>query len=464
MTAYKPEWQYIDEHFDEFVAELREAVKKPSIAAQNIGMSECAEHFKTLLESYGIPARIIPTAGHPVVFGEIQGKDRSKTVLFYDHYDVQPPDPLDEWESDPFAGDIRDGKMYGRGVSDNKGNACARIQAVGTLLRLRGELPVNVKFLIEGEEEIGSTHLAEFIRDNKDLLRADYGVWESGYMSPDGRPGMYLGVKGILYIELEAQGPSRDMHSGSAATVPNPAWRLVWALSTIKDEKEEILIPGFYDAVLSPTEREMDLIRASMEGRQGGESRESRATAPTGSAPRRQYGIHSPLADLSPLDLRVRSLFGPTANICGFRSGYLGEGQKTVLPAKALVKMDFRLVPEQDPEDIYRKLRKHLDDNGFDDVRTRVITMDYPVKTSADHPVVKAAEEAALAVYGKPASIAPTQGGSGPMHPFKEYLNLPMVAFGVGYWGSGNHGPNENIRLEDYRQGIKMAMEFINRL
>lgn len=458
MTTQKAEWQYIDDHFEDFVSQLREAVRKPSIAAQNIGMDECAEYFRALLESYGIRARIIPTAGHPVVFGEIEGKDRGKTVLFYDHYDVQPPDPLDEWESDPFAGEIRDGKMYGRGVSDNKGNACARIQAVGTLLRLRGELPVNVKFLIEGEEEIGSTHLAEFIRDNKDLLRADYGVWESGYMSPDGRPGMYLGVKGILYIELEAQGPSRDMHSGSAATVPNPAWRLVWALSTIKNEKEEILIPGFYDAVLSPTEREMELIRAAVEGREG------RTTGHTASTPRRQYGIHSPLADLSPLDLRVRSLFGPTANICGFRSGYLGEGQKTVLPAKALVKMDFRLVPEQDPEDIYRKLRKHLDDNGFDDIKTRVITMDYPVKTSADHPVVKAAEEAALAVYGKPPSIAPTQGGSGPMHPFKEYLNLPMVAFGVGYWGSGNHGPNENIRLEDYRQGIKMAMEFIDRL
>jgi acetylornithine deacetylase/succinyl-diaminopimelate desuccinylase-like protein len=458
MQVQKPEWQYVDDHFEEFVSELREAVKRPSIAAQNIGMDECAQYFKGLMEKHGIEARIIPTAGYPVVYGEVKGKDPNKTVLFYDHYDVQPPDPLDEWESDPFAGEVRDGKMYGRGVSDNKGNACARIQAVGALLKLRGELPVNVKFLIEGEEEIGSTHLSDFIRDNKDLLKADYGVWESGYMSPDGRPGMYLGVKGILYVELEAQGPSRDMHSGSAATVPNPAWRLVWALSTIKNEKEEILIPGFYDAVLSPTEREMELIRASMEGREG----EGGGNA--ASAPGRQYGVHSPLADLSPLDLRIRSLFGPTANICGFRSGYLGEGQKTVLPAKALVKMDFRLVPEQDPDDIYQKLRKHLDKNGFDDVKTRIITVDYPVKTSADHPVVKAAEEAALAVYGKPASIAPTQGGSGPMHPFKEYLNLPMVAFGVGYWGSGNHGPNENIRLEDYRKGIKMAMEFIDRL
>jgi len=310
---------------------------------------------------------------------------------------------------------------------------------------------MNVKFLIEGEEEIGSTHLSEFIKDNSDLLRSDYGVWESGYMSPDGRLGMYLGVKGILYVELEAQGAPRDMHSGSAATVPNPAWRLVWALSTIKDENEKVLIPGFYDAVLAPTDAEMALLRAAEEGR--GQS-----------GRRTDVGIHSPLLDLHGVELRKHSLFSPTANICGFRSGYLGEGQKTVLPSKALVKMDFRLVPNQDPNDVYRKLRQHLDDNGFDDVKVRVITMDYPVKTTADHPVVKAAEEAAVAVYGKPATIAPTQGGSGPMHPFKEYLDLPMVAFGVGYWASGNHGPNENIRLDDYRQGIKMAAEFVERL
>lgn len=451
------DWSYIDQHFDEFVSELGDAVRKPSIAAQNIGMAHAAAYFRGLLEKYGISASVIPTKGHPVVYGEIKG-EKDRTVLFYDHYDVQPPDPLDEWDSDPFSGDIRDGKMFARGVSDNKGNACARIQAVGTLLKLRGKLPMNVKFLIEGEEEIGSTHLDEFIRDNRELLRSDYGVWESGYMGPDGRPGMYLGVKGILYVELETRGAERDMHSGSAATVPNPAWRLIWALSTIKNEKEEILIPGFYDAVLPPTEKEMALLKAAEEGR-------GSLTGQEGGGRRGgNIGIHSPLLELRGLELRKRSLFGPTANICGFRSGYIGEGQKTVLPAKALVKMDFRLVPNQDPRDILEKLQKHLNEKGFDDVRVRVITMDYPVKTTADHPVVRAAEEAALTVYGKPASISPTQAGSGPMHPFKEYLDLPMVAFGVGYWASGNHGPNENIRLEDYKLGIKMAAEFIDRL
>lgn len=448
----KSEWKYVDDHFDSFVSELVEAVKHPSIAAQNVGMDETARYFRDLLESHGISARILPTGGYPCVYGEVKGQS-DKTVLFYNHYDVQPPDPLDEWHSHPFSGEIRDGKIFGRGVSDNKGNACARIQAVGALLKLRKTLPVSVKFLIEGEEEIGSPHLAEFIASNADLLRADCGVWESGYMGRDGRPGMYLGVKGILYVELEARGASQDMHSGSATHVPNPAWHLVWALSTIKDRNENILIEGFYDDVLPPTEEEMKLLED-----------EAREAAARGEETSRAYGIDSPLAKLSGHELRKRQLFSPTANICGFRSGYIEEGQKTVLPARALVKMDFRLVPDQDPEDILEKLKAHLKARGFGDVVVRPVSMDYPVKTPANHPVVSAAKQAALLVYGKPPVIAPTQGGSGPMHPFKKYLNLPMVAFGVGYWDSSNHGPNENIRLEDYRNGIKMVMEFLDRL
>jgi len=443
------EFQYVDAHFGQFVDELRKAVQKPSIAAQNVGMGEMAEHFRQMMESYGISARIIPTKGYPCVYGEVKGKS-DKTVLFYDHYDVQPPDPLDEWVSPPFSGEIRDGKIFARGVSDNKGHACSRIQAIGTLLRLRGELPLTVKFLIEGEEEIGSPNLSAFIQENADLLRADYGVWESGYMGRGEIPGMYLGVKGILYVELETRGAPSDMHSGAASSVPNPAWRLVWALSTIKDENERILIPGFYDDVLDPTDTELELLRA-----QGDSQRDDR---------RASIGVKSPLLELSGLDLRVRSLFSPTANICGFRAGYLGEGQKTVLPSKALVKMDFRLVPNQDPADILAKLKKHLAGKGFDDVIVRLVSMDCPVKTTADHPVVEAAAKAAKLVYGKSPSIAPTQGGSGPMHPFRKYLNLPLVSFGVGYWASNNHGPNENIRLVDYRNGIKMVMAFIDNL
>ena len=201
MENNKNEMKLIDENFDAFVSELQEAVRKPSIAAQNIGMEDAAQYFKNLMDGYGIDARLIPTKGYPVVYGEVKGKSE-KSVLFYNHYDVQPPDPLDEWESEPFGAEIREGKIFGRGVSDNKGNACARIQAVGTMLKLRKELPLTVKFLIEGEEEIGSPSLSDFVKDNACLLKSDYGVWESGYMNPNGRPGIYLGVKGMLYVCL----------------------------------------------------------------------------------------------------------------------------------------------------------------------------------------------------------------------------------------------------------------------
>jgi acetylornithine deacetylase/succinyl-diaminopimelate desuccinylase-like protein len=458
MENNEAEMKFIDDNFDAFVLELQEAVRKPSIAAQNVGMEDTAQYFKDLMGSYGIDARMIPTKGYPVVYGEVKGKSE-KTVLFYNHYDVQPPDPLEEWESDPFGADIRDGKIYGRGVSDNKGNACARIQAIGTMLKLRKELPLTVKFLIEGEEEIGSPSLSDFVEENTDLLRADYGVWESGYMNPNGRPGIYLGVKGMLYVELAAKGASKDMHSGSATTVPNPAWRLIWALSSIKDANEQILIPGFYDDVLPPTAKEIELLKDAIDDKELSDE-ESRQLARQKA---QSLGLENYLLDLYGFDLHKRSLFSPTANICGLKSGYIGEGQKTVLPSRALAKMDYRLVPDQDPNDILEKLKEHLLRQGFGDIEVRLVSLDYPVKTPAELPVVDAATRAALSVYGNAPVVSPTQGGSGPMYPFKKHLDLSFVSFGVGYWDSSNHAPNENIRLEDYKSGLKMVIDFVDK-
>ncbi len=458
MENNEAEMKFIDDNFDAFVLELQEAVRKPSIAAQNVGMEDTAQYFKDLMGSYGIDARMIPTKGYPVVYGEVKGKSE-KTVLFYNHYDVQPPDPLEEWESDPFGADIRDGKIYGRGVSDNKGNACARIQAIGTMLKLRKELPLTVKFLIEGEEEIGSPSLSDFVEENTDLLRADYGVWESGYMNPNGRPGIYLGVKGMLYVELAAKGASKDMHSGSATTVPNPAWRLIWALSSIKDANEQILIPGFYDDVLPPTAKEIELLKDAIDDKELSDE-ESRQLARQKA---QSLGLENYLLDLYGFDLHKRSLFSPTANICGLKSGYIGEGQKTVLPSRALAKMDYRLVPDQDPNDILEKLKEHLLRQGFGDIEVRLVSLDYPVKTPAELPVVDAATRAALSVYGNAPVVSPTQGGSGPMYPFKKHLDLSFVSFGVGYWDSSNHAPNENIRLKDYKSGLKMVIDFVDK-
>lgn len=219
------------------------------------------------------------------------------------------------------------------------------------MLKLRDELRLTVKFLIEGEEEIGSPRLEPFIRENADLLKANYCGWESGYTNPNGRLGMYLGVKGMLYVEPIAKGPSKDMHSGPAATIPNPAWWLVWALSSIEDTNEKILTRGFYNDVLPPTEKDLELLRDAASDEEQTEEGTRKAAERSAKA----LGINSYLVNLYGLELRKRSLFSPTANICGFKAGYPGEGQKTVLPSRALVKMDFRVVPNQDPEGILEK-------------------------------------------------------------------------------------------------------------
>jgi len=278
-------------------------------------------------------------------------------------------------------------------------------------------------------------------------------------MNPNGRPGIYLGVKGMLYVELAAKGASKDMHSGSATTVPNPAWRLIWALSSIKDANEQILIPGFYDDVLPPTAKEIELLKDAIDDKELSDE-ESRQLARQKA---QSLGLENYLLDLYGFDLHKRSLFSPTANICGLKSGYIGEGQKTVLPSRALAKMDYRLVPDQDPNDILEKLKEHLLRQGFGDIEVRLVSLDYPVKTPAELPVVDAATRAALSVYGNAPVVSPTQGGSGPMYPFKKHLDLSFVSFGVGYWDSSNHAPNENIRLKDYKSGLKMVIDFVDK-
>lgn len=437
----------IDGQFDRYVTELQEFCRKPSIAAQNLGMEEAAEHLQARMEAAGIQARVIPVpGGFPVVYGEIKGKS-DRTLLFYNHYDVQPPEPLELWDSPPFAAEIRGGAIYARGVSDNKGNAMARIQAVEAFLRTRGELPVTVKFVVEGEEEIGSPHLPRFVEENRELLKAEAGIWEAGYKDYQGRPTVSLGVKGICYLELEARGARQDLHSAMATIVPNPAWRLIWALSTFKNEREEILIDGFYDDVVEPTAEELAVLRDLPQDDE---------------VMRRELGIDSFVLGLSGLELKIKHLLKPTCNICGFGSGYTGEGQKTVLPARAMAKVDFRLVPNQDPADIEKKVRAHLQKHGFGDITVRAYSNEHPARTPLNSPIVKVIKESAQLVYGQPPVIYPTMAGSGPMPLFVRDLGIPMASIGVGHSGSANHAPNENIRLEDYRQGIKMIAAVID--
>lgn len=248
-------YRYIDEHRDEYIALVQQLCRQPSISAQGVGMEETARMVAEMLERAGARTRIIPTTGFPVVYAE--AGEGSRTLSFYNHYDVQPPDPLDEWNSDPFAAEIRDGRIWARGVADNKGNLVARICAIDAYQKVRGRLPLKAKFIIEGEEEIGSMGLKPFVEEYPDLVRADANIWESGSTDVDGRPVLGLGHKGDLYVELRVQSTTRDLHSSLAASVPNAAWRLTWALASLKGPDEHIRIPGFYDRVVPPTERDL---------------------------------------------------------------------------------------------------------------------------------------------------------------------------------------------------------------
>jgi acetylornithine deacetylase/succinyl-diaminopimelate desuccinylase-like protein len=253
---------YLDDHLDESIAELSQLVAQPSVSAQNLGLVECAELVAGMLARRGFSVEVMPTGGAPVVFGERKGRT-DKTLLFYNHYDVQPPEPLELWDSPPFEPTLREGKLFGRGVSDDKGHLVSRLFAIDALLDIDGELPCNIKFAVEGEEEAGSVSLEPFVQANREKLAADACVWEFGYVDHREVPLQYLGLRGICYVELVVETAKIDVHSGIGGSIfPNAAWRLVWALRSLKGSDEYINLPGHYDKVLQPSQRDRELMAA----------------------------------------------------------------------------------------------------------------------------------------------------------------------------------------------------------
>jgi acetylornithine deacetylase/succinyl-diaminopimelate desuccinylase-like protein len=438
---------YVDAHADRFIAQLQTLCRQPSVAAQNLGLVETARIVLEMLRGIGADARLIDVEdAPPVVYSELG--DGEKVLLIYDHYDVQPPEPLEEWESDPFSPEVRQGRLYGRGVSDNKGDLVSRLQAIETYQATIGPLPLKVKFVVEGEEEVGSPHLGRFVAENENLLSgADGCLWEGGRKDIAGRPEIYLGLKGIMYVELRARGASRDLHSSMATLVPNPAWRLVWALSTLKDEHDRITVDGLMEHVLQPPEEELELLR-----RIPFEEDDIK----------KDFVISEFIGGVRGMQALTKHLYGPTCTICGMKAGYVGKGSKTVLPSEAMVKLDFRLVPELQPELILDLLRKHLDRRGFSDIEIVPMSGEHPAKSSPQSSVARTAIEAAKRVYGQDPVVYPNMAGSGPMYQLSQALGIPAVSgVGAGYFGSKIHAPNENIRLDDYFQAIRYVGEFI---
>ncbi len=432
---------YLETHLDKSIEELSRLCAQPSVAAQNWGLDECAELVGEMLRQRGFKVQIIPTEGAPVIYAERSGKG-DKTLLFYNHYDVQPPEPLELWESPPFEPSLRDGKLFARGVSDDKGHLVSRLFAIDALLQEEGDLPCTIKFAVEGEEEVSSIHLKDFVAAHHEKLAADACIWEFGGVDHQEVPIQFLGLRGICYVELSVESAKIDVHSGLGGGIfPNAAWRLVWALNTLKGPDERIRIPGFYDPVKPPSERDRQYMEALPEVAEEYKTR---------------YGVNYFLKGLSGgVALQIAEVFEPTCTICGLTSGYQGSGAKTVLPAKASAKVDFRLVPDQMPEQVLEQLRRHLDAEGFSDVQVKFLGGEPPARTDPEDPFVSLVVNTAKPIYGYPMRIVPMTGGSGPNYPFIEYLHVPIVSAGIGYPGSQAHAPNENIRLDLYLKGAR---------
>lgn len=433
-------FQYVDQSRERYIAQLQKLCRQPSVAAEGTGLEETADIVLGMLHDLGAEARLLPVeGGPPVVYAELgQGK---KTMAIYDHYDVQPPDPLEEWRSAPFSAEIRDGKMYARGVADNKGDLVARICAIDAYQKAVGPLPLRIKFVIEGEEEIGSLHLEEFAQKHKDLIKADGMVWEGSGKDPSERPFIYFGMKGLAYFELRAQGADHDLHSSWGTVAPDPAWRLTWALATLKDPDENILVDGLMDHFAPPNKEDVEMLRKAPFDEEGY---------------RKNFGIKSWLRGLSGLDLKVRHFLWPTCTINGIKSGYLGPGTKTVLAATASAKVSFRLVPNLDPEVVNKLLRQHLDRRGFSDVEVELLNAEKPAKSDFNSAIAKADRAAIKEIYGQEPIIYPMIAGTGPLYPLSMMLGIPMTSgMGVGHADDRIHSPNENIRVEDYIQVIK---------
>jgi len=432
----------IDAQRDETLADLMRLVAQPSISAQNIGVRECAALEMELLRKAGLEPRLLETSGHPMVYAEWLNAPGKPTVLFYGHYDVQPPDPLELWDSPPFAPEIRDGRIYGRGVADNKAQHLSHIAAIRAWLTAIGSLPVNVKIILEGEEEVGSPHLAEAVAIWKDLLTADLVYTSDGPVTDDRYPELSFGCRGVLHIELRSTGPNRDLHSGHwGGVAPNPIWTLVRALNTMLDDNNRILIDGFYDNVNEPTpgaRAAMDALPFDI-GEAIGRIGLSKMTPP---------------ADLSYAD---RIMAQPTLNIAGFNGGYGGPGSKTIIPGKATVKIDIRMVPDQHPDEIWEKVSAHIANHAPDVEISRQNGGMIPSHTPVEHPLADVVRDAIEVGFGKRPIDIPLTGGSLPDAVWTKTLGLPSFLVSYGDPPQANHSPNESYAVARLWQGIQTS-------
>ena len=434
---------YLETHAGEAQALLERLCRQPSVAAQRLGMIEMADLTESLLREAGFTTQRLHSEGAPpAIYGEQTGRGPF-TLLLYNHYDVQPAEPLELWHSPPFEPAVRDGKLFARGASDNKGEIAARLAAIRALRAAHGTLPITIRWIIEGEDEVGSPHFAAVAEPHAALLKADGCLWEGSGFDATGRPELVLGTKGLLYVQLDVDCMGVDAHSGSAPFLPSAAWRLVQALATLRSPDGRVQISGFYDAVRPPTEAELAAIADQPD---------------LDDQLRAVHQVAEFVDGVSGAELRRRIGFEPTCNIAGLLSGYTGEGAKTVLPARAMAKIDFRLALDQDHAQILARLRAHLDAQGYEDIRITSFGGAEPVATPIDDPFVQRIAKIAVDFAGHRPSFSPLVGGTLPLlGALRRYVGVPGLSSPGNpvYPGCGMHAPNEHIRLDDLERAVR---------
>ena len=436
---------FINVHRDRYLDELKALLAIPSISAlpqHAADVKRCADWCAGEMRRIGLQnVRLIDTPGNPVVYGDWLGAQGAPTVLFYGHYDVQPVDPLDLWESPPFEATIRDGEIYARGSADDKGQVFMHFKAVEAHLKQNGRLPVNIKFILEGEEEVGSANLDDFVRAHKRELGADVVVISDSPMFDRGIPSICYGLRGLVYFQIDLRGSSTDLHSGSfGGAVANPAFVLAQILAQMKDRGGRIKIPGFYDAVVPLRQEERD----------------AWAKLPFNEKKyKKDFGIPRLFGESGYTTLE-RTWARPTFEVNGLLSGFTGEGAKTVLPAVAMAKVSVRLVPNQDPNAIAGLFETHVKKLAPKTVELKLTRMHggKPWMTAFDNPFVQAAGRAIERGFGK-TPVFTREGGSIPVvSTFQEELGLPSVLFGVGLPDENAHAPNEKLDVSNFHNGI----------
>ncbi len=449
MTSF----DYVEVHRQQLLDELLAFLRIPSISTlpeHQRDVNSAAQFVADALRRAGLEhVEVIPAGGHPLVYADWLHAPGKPTVLCYGHYDVQPPDPLDLWETPPFEPSLRDGNIYARGAADDKGQMYMHIKAVEALFAAHGALPVNVKFLIEGEEEIGGASIARYVEDNPEKLKADAALVSDTAMYAEGLPSLCIGLRGLVYAEVTATGPSRDLHSGLyGGAAPNAVWGLIELLARCKDTNGVIQIPGFYDEVAAPDAAE----KASWQ------------QLPFDEQTFLKSEVGSTALDGEPgYSVLERVWARPTFEVHGIAGGFTAAGSKTVIPAKATAKVSFRLVPNQNPEKCIEAFLGFLKRNAPTGIQidVKVLSASPAIVVAPQHPAIDAAARAFSEQLGRPAVFIRSGGSIPVVGDFATHLGIPTVLMGFGLPDDGLHSPNEKYRLENYYTGIRTVARFL---